>query len=89
MPEDEASSDRGPGLPQEAAESMEQCQDPKQQDLLFVRCQTSAKGKTVKGMEFFLTFAGLLERIRHIYPQMLFNADPDRTGTINFHISKC
>lgn len=51
MPENEASSDRGPGLPQEAAESTEQCQDPKQQDLLFVRCQTSAKGKTVQGME--------------------------------------
>lgn len=41
--ENEASSERGPSLPQEAAESMEQRQEPKQQDLLFVRCQMSAK----------------------------------------------
>lgn len=53
MPENEASADRRPVLPQEAAESMEQCQEPKQQDLLFVRCQMSANGKTLQGNECF------------------------------------
>lgn len=52
--ENEASSGRGPSLPQEAAEPMEQRQEPKQRALLFVRCQMSAgmdneiKGKAMQ-----------------------------------------
>ena len=42
LPKKEASSERRPSLPQEAAESTTQRPEPQQPDLLFVRCQMSA-----------------------------------------------